>query len=109
MTAAAKLAMVKTLLRIDGADTSEDALIETYLEAAAQEILSWRYSNAHSVPEDVPGAYEMTQVQAVINGYTQAGIEGQLRSSENGIVREFQYSDMVSYIRAHVIPVAGTV
>lgn len=101
--------MVKTLLRIDGADTSEDALIETYLEAAAQEIIAWRYSNAHSVPEDVPGAYEMTQVQAVINGYTQAGIEGQLRSSENGIVREFQYSDMVSFIRAHVIPVAGTV
>ena len=57
----------------------------------------------------MPGAYEMTQVQAVMNGYTQAGIEGQLRSSENGIVREFQYSDMVSYIRAHVIPVAGTV
>ncbi len=109
MTAAAKLAMVKTLLRIDSADTSEDALIETYLEAAAQEILSWRYSNARIVPEAVPAEYEITQVQAVINGYTQSGIEGQLRSSENGIVREFQFSDMVSFIRAHVIPVAGTV
>lgn len=101
--------MVKTLLRIDSADTSEDALIETYLEAAAQEILSWRYSNARNVPEAVPAEYEITQVQAVINGYTQSGIEGQLRSSENGIVREFQFSDMVSFIRAHVIPVAGTV
>ena len=109
MTAAEKLAMVKTLLRIDSADTSEDALIETYLEAAAQEILSWRYSNARNVPEAVPAEYEITQVQAVINGYTQSGIEGQLRSSENGIVREFQFSDMVSFIRAHVIPVAGTV
>lgn len=109
MTAAAKLAMVKTLLRIDSADTSEDALITSYLDMAAQEILSWRYSNAHSVPKDVPAAYEMAQVQAVINGYTQSGIEGQVRSSENGIVREFQYSDMISYIRAHVIPVVGTV
>ena len=109
MTAAAKLAMVKALLRIDSTDTSEDALITTYLEAAAQEILSWRYSNAHNVPEDVPAAYEMTQVQAVINGYTQSGVEGQLSSSENGIVRQFQYSDMISYVRAHVIPVAGTV
>ena len=109
MTAAAKLAMVKTLLRIDSADTSEDALIETYLEAAAQEILSWRYSNARNVPAAVPAEYEMTQVQAVINGYTQSGVEGQTSSTENGIVRQFQYSDMVSYIRAHVVAVAGTV
>lgn len=101
--------MVKALLRIDSADTSEDALITSYLDMAAQEILGWRYSNARNVPEAVPAEYEMTQVQAVINGYTQSGIEGQLRSSENGIVREFQFSDMVSFIRAHVIPVAGTV
>ncbi|MBR2125380.1 MAG: phage head-tail connector protein [Akkermansia sp.] len=101
--------MVKTLLRVDSADTSEDALITSYLDMAAQEILSWRYSNARNVPAAVPAEYEMTQVQAVINGYTQSGVEGQLSSSENGIVRQFQYSDMTSYIRAHVIPVAGTV
>lgn len=101
--------MVKTLLRIDSADTSEDALIETYLEAAAQEIIAWRYSNARNVPEAVPAEYEITQVQAVINGYTQAGIEGQTESVENGITRRFKYTDMVEYVRAHVIPVAGTV
>lgn len=109
MTSEAKLAMVKAILRIDSTDTSEDALITTYLDMAAQEILGWRYSNANpdNVPEAVPTEYEMTQVQAVINGYTQSGVEGQVLSIENGIHRHFNYSDMVEYVRAHVIPVAG--
>ena len=109
MTSEAKLAMVKAILRIDSTDTSEDALIATYLDMAAQEILGWRYSNANpeNVPETVPTEYEMTQVQAVINGYTQSGVEGQVLSIENGIHRHFNYSDMVEYIRSHVIPVAG--
>ena len=109
MTSEAKLAMVKAILRIDSSDTSEDALITTYLDMAAQEILGWRYSNANpeNVPETVPTEYEMTQVQAVINGYTQSGVEGQVLSIENGIHRHFNYSDMVEYIRSHVIPVAG--
>ena len=107
MTTTAKMAMVKTILRIDETDTEEDALIQTYLEAAEREILGWRYSNASTVPEAVPAEYQVTQIQAVINGYTQAGVEGQTSSAENGIHRRFNYSDMVEYIRAHVIPVAG--
>lgn len=109
MTPEAKLAMVKAILRIDDTDTSEDALITTYLDMAQQEILAWRYSHANpdNVPETVPTEYEITQVQAVINGYTQAGVEGQVLSIENGIHRHFNYSDMVEYIRAHVIPIAG--
>lgn len=109
MTPEAKLAMVKAILRIDDTDTSEDALITTYLNMAQQEMLAWRYSHANpdNVPENVPPEYEITQVQAVINGYTQAGVEGQVLSIENGIHRHFNYSDMVEYIRAHVIPIAG--
>ena len=109
MTAAEKLAMVKAILRIDASDTSEDALIGTYLTMAGREIMGWRYSNANpdNVPEDVPAEYEMTQVQGVINGYTQSGIEGQILSIENGVHRHFRHSDMVEYIRANVIPVAG--
>jgi hypothetical protein len=109
VTPEAKLAMVKAILRIDDADTSEDALITTYLDMAQQEMLSWRYSHANrdNVPETVPPEYEITQVQAVINGYTQAGVEGQVLSIENGIHRHFNYSDMVEYVRAHVIPIAG--
>lgn len=109
MTSESKLAMVKAILRIDDTDTSEDALITTYLDMAQQEMLAWRYSHANpdNVPETVPTEYEITQVQAVINGYTQAGVEGQVLSIENGIHRHFNYSDMVEYVRAHVIPFAG--
>jgi len=107
MTTEEKLMMVKTILRID--DTSEDALITTYLTLAKREILGWRYSNANpdNVPEDVPAEYEMTQVMSVIAGYTQSGIESQVLSIENGIHRHFKYADMVEYIRNNVIPIAG--
>ena len=105
MTTAEKMAMVKAILRID--DTSEDTLITTYLSMASNEILSWRYSNASATPENVPSEYEMTQVQAVVNGYTLSGVEGQILSVENGTHRHFKHSDMVDYIRANVIPIAG--
>ena len=99
-----KLAMVKSILRIS--DQTKDDLLITYLNAAKSEILGWRYSYAETTPDEVPAEYEMTQVQAVINGFTQSGNEGQNVSIENGIHRHFSYSDMVRYIRANVIPIA---
>ena len=103
MTENEKLDMVKTMM---GTDAPSDAEITSYLSAAKSEILSWRYSYAASIPDEVPAEYEMTQVQAVINGFTQRGNEGQNVSIENGIHRHFAYSDMVRYIRANVIPIA---
>lgn len=107
MTIEAKLMMVKSILRID--DTSEDDLLETYLQMAEQEIIGWRYSyaNADNIPSTIPSEYDMTAVQAVVNGYTQSGIEGQILSVENGVHRHFRYSDMLEYVRGHVIPIAG--
>lgn len=107
MTAAEKLNMVKTILRID--DSEQDAILSNYIDMAGREILAWRYSSAPDAPQDVPAEFEMVQVQAVVNAYTQAGVEGQSGSVENGITRRFKYTDMVEYVRAHVIPVAGTV
>ena len=103
MTENEKLDMVKIMM---GTDAPSDAEIMSYLSAAKSEILSWRYSYAASIPDEVPAEYEMTQVQAVINGFTQRGNEGQNVSIENGIHRHFAYSDMVRYIRANVIPIA---
>ena len=103
MTAEEKLDMVKTMM---GSDAPSDAEITSYLNAAKSEILSWRYSYAASMPDDVPAEYEMTQVQAVINGFTQRGNEGQTVSVENGIHRHFAYPDMLRYIRANVISIA---
>jgi len=107
MTLQEKLEMVKAILRID--DTTLDTLLTTYLNMAKREILAWRYSNANpeNVPDDVPAEYEMTQVQAVINGYTLSGNEGEVVHIENGTHFHFNHTDMLAYIRENVIPVAG--
>lgn len=102
MSSAEKLTMVKTMLGITG-DT-QDATITNYLTCAEREILTWRYSYGSEIPESVPVEYEMTQIHAVVAGYSQRGAENQTSHSENGISRSFSYADMVAYIRANVIP-----
>lgn len=103
-----KTAMVLELL--DASDQDLDGKISTYLTIAKREILSWRYSYApDSMPDDVPPEYEMTQIQAVVMGYTHAGAEGEYLHNENGINRHFTYADMLEYIRKNVIPLAKVV
>lgn len=104
MTIEEKLAMLKSILRID--NNSEDATLTAYLNMAKSALLGWRYSNSANTPDDVPTEYEMTQIQAVVNGFTQSGIEGQTVSVENGIHRHFEFSDMVRYIKGNVIAFA---
>lgn len=107
MTAEEKLAMVKTIM---GPDAPDDETIEQYLKLAKNEILQWRYSyNAAAMPEDVPAAYEMTQIQAVVNALTQRGLEGETVSAENGIHRHFKYATMTDYIHENVIPFAKVI
>lgn len=106
MTDAEKLSMIKTLM---GLSDSENERISVYLSAAGREILAWRYSYAKETPEAVPAEYEMTQVHAVIAGYSISGAENQSSHTENGIGRVFKYEDMIAYIRAHVIPIVKVV
>ena len=103
MTAEQRLGMVKTIM---GPDAPDNETIEAYLEMARVGILQWRYSNGTDMPADVPAEYEMTQVYAVVNGFTQRGVEGQTVSIENGIHRHFEFADMIRYIRSNVIAMA---
>ena len=104
MTNEQKLAMVRTIM---GPDAPDDETIMSYLDLAKTEILQWRFSlNPEAIPDDVPAAYEMTQVYAVVNGFTQRGLEGQSVSIENGVHRHFEFTDMVRYIRGNVIAFA---
>lgn len=100
MTQEQKLTLMRTL--IGKTDTADDSYLCALLDIAEREILAWRYSYAESTPEEVPAAYEMTQIYAAIAGYDQAGAEGQLTHTENGINRTWRYEDMISYIRGHV-------
>ena len=107
MSTEEKLAMVKTIM---GPDAPDDQTIEQYLTLARTEILQWRFAyNPDEMPEDVPAAYEMTQIYAVVNGFTQRGMEGQSVSIENGVHRHFDFPDMVRYIRQNVIAYAKRV
>ena len=105
MTDEAKLNRLKILLEVTGSD--EDALLEEYLAIAKDEILNWLYIRLGAVPpevDEVPAAYEQTQIMAVLAAYNIRGAEGQTLHIENGMHRQFVYDDLVKYIRTHVFP-----
>jgi hypothetical protein len=86
-----------------------DETLNTYIAVAGNEILSWMYHLVGGVPEDVtdvPERYDGTQIYAVVVGFTQSGAEGQAMSIENGVHRNFRYSDMLDYIHNKVLPIA---
>lgn len=106
MTDAQKLLILKTLLD-DGGEVPSDEKLTTYLDLSKAEILSWKYHLVGGVPvgvTEVPELDEGTQIYAVVEGYTHAGAEGEKQHNENGISRQFIYSDLLDYIRNHVLP-----
>ena len=107
MTAEQKLATVKTLIEDGSGYMPTDETLETYIGIAGNEILAWMYHLVGGVPEDVtavPSRYEGIQIYAVVVGWTHAGAEGQGLSIENGVHRNFKYTDMLDYIRNNVLP-----
>lgn len=104
MTAQDKLAKVKAILGITG--NTYDNTLNAYLEMAHQEIISWRFSYVKTAEEmslmSVPYEYEITQINAVVAGYSIRGAENEYQHGENGISRGFKYEDMRAYIRGNV-------
>ena len=106
MTSEEKLSMVQTLLDDGTGYLPDDEKLDAYLKLAGQEILNWRYHLIGGIPDDVtevPTAYEVTQIYAVVAGYTQAGAEGEQTHIENGVHRHFRYADMIGYIHNNVL------
>lgn len=103
----AKLAMLKTILNIT--DTSQDAVLAVYLDSSARALLAWKYEYvpADKRPVEVPADEEQNQIWACVAGYGIRGAEGQLRSVENGITREWKYADMLQCIKSNIVPIAG--
>ena len=108
MTDAQKLITVQTLIEDGSGYMPSDETLSTYIEIAGNEILAWMYHLVGGVPEgvtDVPSRYEGIQIYAVVVGWTHAGAEGQGLSVENGVHRDFKYSDMLDYIHNNVLPI----
>lgn len=109
MTDAQKLDIVKTLIEDGSGYMPSDETLNTYISIAGGEILEWMYHLVGGIPEDVtdvPSKYEGTQIYAVVAGWTHAGAEGQSVSIENGVHRNFDFSDMLDYIHNNVLPYA---
>ena len=107
MTDAQKLEIVRTLLDDGSGYSPTDETLNTYIEVAGNEILAWMYHLVGGIPEDVtavPERYDGTHIYAVVVGFTQSGAEGQGLSIENGVHRDFKYTDMLDYIHNKVLP-----
>lgn len=109
MTDAEKHTTVKTLIDDGTGYMPSDETLNTYIQVAGNEILAWMYHLVGGVPDsvtEVPSKYEGIQIYAVVVGWTHAGAEGQGLSIENGVHRDFRYSDMLDYIHNNVLPYA---
>ena len=109
MTDSQKLTTVKTLIEDGSGYKPSEETLNTYISIAGNEILAWTYHLGGGVPDDVaevPTKYEQIQIYAVVVGWTHAGAEGQGLSIENGVHRDFRYSDMLDYIHNNVLPIA---
>lgn len=107
MNEAQKLTFLKGMLNIS--DNSQDALLQSYMSMAAYEIIQFKYSLV-GVPDgmvDPDDEDAMTQIHAVVAGYNIRGAENQTSHNENQIYRTFHFTDMVEYIRNHIIPYAS--
>jgi len=107
MTDAQKLITVQTLIKDGSGYMPSDKTLNTYIQMAGDEILAWMYHMVGGVPSGVtkvPSQYEGIQIYAVVVGWTHAGAEGQGLSIENGVHRDFRYSDMLDYIHNNVMP-----
>jgi len=82
--------------------------VSVYLSFTKNAILNHLYTLTPqpSTITDVPKEWEMVQVQAVIAGYNLKGGENEISHSENGVSRNFKYSDCLQYIQENVIPYA---
>lgn len=110
MTNDEKLSTLKLML--GKTEDADDVLLYTYLALSKSEILGWLYASYDAIPStvtDVPTKYESTQVMACVTGFGMIGAEGQVAHNEGGIQRTFKHADMVSYIRAHVTPLARVI
>ncbi len=109
MTDSQKLITVQTLIEDGSGYMPSDETLNAYISVAGNEILAWMYHLVGGVPEgvtEVPSRYEGIQIYAVVVGWTHAGAEGQGLSIENGVHRDFKYSDMLDYIHNNVLPYA---
>lgn len=94
-----QLQKLKSLL---GNPSSEDDLLQFYLDNASDIICDIRNSNI------VENKYLTTQIKMAIEMYNKRGVEGQSSHSENGISRTYERADISHSLIREITPVAKT-
>ena len=102
MTTEQKVAMLRSMM--DG-DTTETAILEVFLELAAQKILNRMYPYKESYAGlEVPDRYVSIQLKVANYMLNKRGAEGQIQHIENGIHRNYGSADIPDGMLQEIVP-----
>ncbi len=102
MSEAEKLTALKQMC----GDTDADAVLLTYLSAAADVILTRLYP-FDTTKTEVPNRYAMKQVSIACYLLNKRGAEGETAHKENGIDRTYGSADIPEDMLKDIIPFCG--
>lgn len=103
MTDAEKVRTIKLMC-----DETDEDLIRTYLNLAAQAILQKAYPY-HDFPDEFPERYEEIQLEAASYLINKRGAEGESVHLENTIHRHYTDADIPTTLLRRVTPLAGVI
>ena len=97
-----KVLLLRSMM--DGDDT-EDAVLEVYLELAAQKILNRMYPYKENYDGlEVPDRYLAIQLKIANYLLNKRGAEGQIQHIENGIHRNYGAADIPDGMLTEIVP-----
>lgn len=95
---------LETKLSVITGETDDDVLL-TYLDVAAQKILNKCYPFRTNETE-VPEKYQLLQIEIAVYLLNKRGAEGETVHNENGINRTYESSSVPDSMLKDVIPIA---
>lgn len=104
MTDAEKVAIIKQMC-----DETDEDLISTYLDLAAQAILQKAYPYEEELPAEVPDRYVEIQLEAASYLINKRGAEGESVHLENTIHRHYTDADIPTTLLRRITPYAGVI
>lgn len=106
MTTEKKITMLRSML--DPEDTTDDGVLEVYLELAGHKILNKMYQFPEFYEDyeglEVPDRYVMAQLNISVYMLNKRGGEGEIQHIENGIHRNWGASDVPDAMLKDVMP-----
>lgn len=107
MTLEKKISMLRHMM--DG-DTTDQDILEVYLDIAAQKILNRMYPYRTDYEGlEVPDRYVAIQLKLVNYMLYKRGAEGEIQHIENGIHRNYGAADIPDGMLAEIVPYAQAI